>query len=125
MTIMDGSHLGFSRTSEYLRWIRNPDSLACEVVLANLEKSSDSMEVMSTQQVPGILPVVEMPPCPAELPATLNPLRQQQLTAMAVASFLEIHFGQTQAERDRALQFFMTELAEENPEVTVVAASTL
>jgi hypothetical protein len=67
----------------------------------------------------GILSVAEIPLCPEDLPESINPLRQQQLTQMAVSSFFEMVFGQTQAERDRAKQYFTTDFAIENPDITL------
>jgi predicted dienelactone hydrolase len=128
INIKGGSHIGFSSFASHLRWLNNPDIIACWAVMRNLEgESVDALDSWHDEiglVDEGVLPVVEMPLCPAELPESINPLRQQQLTQMAVASFFEMVFGQTQAERDRAKQYFTAELAAENPDITLQTATT-
>ena len=127
INIKSGSHIGFSSFASYLRWLNNPDIIACWAVMRNLEGESvdalDSWHDEIGSLGEGVLPMVEMPLCPEELPESINPLRQQQLTQMAVASFFEMVFGQTQAERDRAKQYFTAELAAENPDITLQAGT--
>jgi predicted dienelactone hydrolase len=122
INLIGGSHIGFSSFAAHLRWLKNPDVIACWAVMKNLEGESvdtvDSWhdEIGSADE--GVLPVVEMPPCPDQLPISINPLRQQQLTQMAVASFFETFFAQTRAERNRAQQYFTADFATENPDVS-------
>jgi predicted dienelactone hydrolase len=121
INIKGGSHIGFSNFASHLRWLNNPDVIACWAVMKNLKGESvdtiDSWhdEIGSTAE--GVLSVVEMPLCPKQLPESINPLRQQQLTQMAVASFFEMFFGQTQAERDSAKQYFTADFAIENLDI--------
>lgn len=123
INIKGGSHIGFSSFAAHLRWLSNPDVVACWSVKRNLEgESVDTLdswhdEIGSTDE--GVLSVVEMPRCPKQLPVSINPLRQQQLTQMAVASFFEMFFAQTAAERDRAKQYFTADFTLENLDVTL------
>jgi hypothetical protein len=123
INIKGGSHIGFSSFAAHLRWLSNPDVVACWSVKRNLEgESVDTLdswhdEIGSTDE--GVLSVVEMPQCPKQLPVSINPLRQQQLTQMAVASFFEMFFAQTAAERDRAKQYFTADFTLENLDVTL------
>ena len=123
INIKGGSHIGFSSFSTHLRWLNNPDIVACWAVMKNLvDESVDAVDSWNDDiglPAEGILSVAEIPLCPEDLPESINPLRQQQLTQMAVSSFFEMVFGQTQAERDRAKQYFTTDFAIENPDITL------
>jgi predicted dienelactone hydrolase len=127
INIKGGSHIGFSSFASHLRWLNNPDVVACWAVIKNLEgESVDALdswldEIGSLDE--GVLPVVEMPLCPEELPESINPLRQQQLAQMATASFFEMVFAQTQAERDSAKQYFTADFATENHDITLEAGA--
>jgi predicted dienelactone hydrolase len=127
ININGGSHIGFSNFATYLRWLNNPDIVACWAVMRNLPNESvDELGSWHDEiglAAEGVLKVVEMPLCPEQLPESINPLRQHQLTQMAVASFFEMVFAQTQAERDSAKQYLATDFATENLDVTLEAAA--
>jgi predicted dienelactone hydrolase len=123
INIKGGSHIGFSSFAGHLRWLNNPDIVACWSVMRNLQDESvDELGSWHDEiglAAEGVLKVVEMPLCPEQLPKSINPLRQQQLTQMAVASFFEMVFAQTQTERDRARQYLATDFTTENLDVTL------
>jgi hypothetical protein len=60
--------------------------------------------------------VVVGPPCP-ELPGpSMNGLKQQWLTRIAIGSFFDVHL-KSGASAEKANEFFNTTLSAENPEI--------
>ena len=124
VTIKGGSHVGFSSASEFLRWLPNPDVVSCFIVVRNLTAQPIDESLMS--QLGGIDDGLQAVPsdinCPEQLPAAINPLRQHQLTLLALASFLEMHFADTKIEREAAQAYLRAGYMSENPRVKVHTA---
>ena len=98
LTIAGGSHLGFAATAEpLLRLMDNPDGLGCAAVTSGLGDSSvnDIFISMGTEAEgvyadPAIPEVCEITP----MQSSINPGRQQMITAVAILSFFESNFAQ-------------------------------
>lgn len=121
ITIRQASHVGFAGTAGILRWINNPDSVGCFMVLRNIEdditENDPWLELLGTEQQ-GINynatnELCEMDP----LPAVMNPLRQQMITSVVVSSFFDSQFSHQANEREAASVFLSKTLATELEEV--------
>jgi hypothetical protein len=115
-----GTHLGFANISNPIRWMQNPDDLGCALMgmmLARLELPERWDELIPNPQ--GVSRDVEASlPCP-EMPGdSMNSLKQQWLTRIAIGSFFDMHL-RSGARAERAARFFTESLAAENPEVSL------
>ncbi|MGJ8686845.1 MAG: alpha/beta hydrolase family protein, partial [Spongiibacteraceae bacterium] len=103
VTIADGSHMGFIGSAGLLRWMKNPDAIGCYMVMRNLEKSSGEESWLhllgSTEQ--GINQQAANDVCTlTPLPEAMNPLRQHQITQLAVRSFFDSELSKERELRD-------------------------
>ena len=120
VTIDRGSHTGFVDVARYFRFMSNPDWLGCQQVLRGLENGSDenwSDELGRVED--GVMPADAPALCAEPLVDAMNPIRQQQLTTIAVHSFLESLFSPNEARRQRAAAFLDRRFAVEVPAVSV------
>jgi predicted dienelactone hydrolase len=126
VSIQGGSHTGFSAPASYLRWLDNPDSLGCYVVEQSLAEAGEDEDtwyhLFGTPQE-GILEGGANVDCPDPLPDAINPLRQHQLVLLAVGSFFEMYFADTEHERQAARSFLREGFARENPEISIIPGS--
>lgn len=115
-----GTHLGFANVGNPIRWMENPDNLGCtfmDMMLSKLELPERWDAVIANTD--GVLrDVVVGPPCP-EIPGkSMNGLKQQWLTRLAIGSFFDMHFRSG----DRAVSakdFFTETLSSENPAISL------
>ena len=61
--------------------------------------------------------------CPKPLPHSINPVRQLQLTMLAVGAFLEMYFADTELERRAAARYLVSEISFENPDISITAGA--
>lgn len=118
VTIADGSHTGYAYQSRWLRWLSNPDSLGCSVVKKNLDASledEDDWYPLLGSIEDGYIFKSEVAVCEAELEPAMNPIRQNELTLLAVWSFLQCQFA---AQPLPYCEFLAEGLAAENAQVT-------
>lgn len=113
-----GTHLGFADVGNPLRWMENPDNLGCTFMgfmLSKLDLPERWDAVIPNTR--GVLrDVVVGPPCP-ELPGpSMNGLKQQWLTRIAIGSFFDVHL-KSGASAEKANEFLNTTLSAENPEI--------
>ncbi len=119
VTIDGGSHLGFAGISDPMfRFMANPDTIACQAVMAVLGDSPNAVfESMSAAS-----PVIEMGSdmpgiCDYGFPETSHPGRQQMITQLAIVSFFESVFNPAPEVRDAARQQLTVALATDFEEV--------
>ena len=123
VTIEGGSHTGFSAQSTLFRFMNNPDSLACELVMSNLGndlEGKDWTDLLGGEEMglvanAGGRDICTMNP----LPKAMNPVRQQWLTVLAVGSFVESYFAESEQQRLANRQYFETTMSAEIPELNV------
>jgi dienelactone hydrolase len=124
LTIAGGSHLGFAATAEpLLRLMDNPDGLGCAAVTSGLGDSSvnDIFISMGTEAEgvyadPAIPEVCEITP----MQSSINPGRQQMITAVAILSFFESNFAQDSDVADSARLQLTQATSEDFAEVSFV-----
>ncbi len=95
VTVIDGSHTGFSGPAATLRFMSNPDALGCYVVEQNVANDMDDFwidELGTPEQ--GIIYEFENELCKMDpLPEAMNPLRQQMITSVVVRAFFDSQFA--------------------------------
>ena len=129
VTLKDASHAGFAQqASTYMRFLKNPDSIACRIVRAGLGDammSDISYRTLLGGAKHGItepdkLVIAERPLVPVSMAAA----RQQMFTNLAVHAFLESRFAERAAQRACAEDYLLRALPAENPaEVSVLRSS--
>ena len=115
VTIGGGSHTGFSTPSRWLRWMRNPDSLGCAAVMdsVDLEDEEGWYHLLGDDSM-GVLSPEPPDMCSADpLPRTINPIRQQEITMVAVYQFFQCQFLQEKASRGFACGYLKNDLERE------------
>jgi predicted dienelactone hydrolase len=120
VTIKGGSHAGFAGIASPLRWIDNPDRVACWLVLRNGDDAFDEPwnDLLGSEEL-GIEAVAIQKPCLSDPPRdAMNPLRQQMITSVIVSSFFQSYFAPTPEQREAARRYLSGTLAEEIPEVS-------
>ncbi|MGI9250551.1 MAG: alpha/beta hydrolase family protein [Pseudohongiellaceae bacterium] len=114
LSIDGGSHIGFVTGAEpALRYAYNPDSLGCDMIMANLDEGQDD----SIATVLGDATIgVEYDPdmqgiCEAEIQEAIHPGRQHMITRLAVLAFMQSHLAQDSADRQFGAVLLGTDLA--------------
>lgn len=123
LTFDDGSHAGFSYQARSLRFFDNADQIGCWAIAGSIDDEvaeQDNWVSLIGNADQGIV----MPPpsqlCTAEsLPPAMNPIRQQELEALAVTSFLQWHFADQPTDRERYKQFLLEQLTHENQGLSI------
>lgn len=120
VTMAGGSHTGFVDVARYFRFMSNPDWLGCQQVLRGLETNREEnwSEEMGREE-DGVLRAEPPRLCAEPLPPAMNPVRQQQLTTIAVHSFLESLFSPNEIKRRTAAAFLDQRFAAEVTAVSV------
>ncbi|MBT8151429.1 MAG: hypothetical protein KJO62_08495 [Gammaproteobacteria bacterium] len=123
VTIDGASHAGFSAMARWLRWFDNPDSLGCDALMKNVDLEADISwyDLLGGPEI-GVNPAEAPAMCDMDpLPAAMNPLRQHQLTTLAVGSFLNCHFLLDDQAASENCRYLRDTLAREFQEVSVRA----
>lgn len=124
-TIAGGSHTGFHQVAASLPFPGNPDVVSCwalrytlhlDTAIAATRPLLRDDEDIQLDEVRA--PCIEPPPG-----RTMRPARQQMLTKLVVAAFLESHFAATPAARAAAWRYLMATLHRELPEVDVATTA--
>ena len=123
--ITAASHAGFDHAAARLPWlVRNPDVLACwilsrtlhlDAAVATVRDLARADEGVDLEQIRR--PCVERPPR-----FVMPPARQQMITTLAVAAFLESTFAKDPEARAHARRYLMTTLPHDLHELHVSAA---
>lgn len=120
VTIEDASHVGFADMARSLRFVDNPDAMGCTAITANVEEEDAWWTDLGSPEEGVLVQPPESPLCEIEpLPASMNPLRQQWLTLLAVTAFFESHFSEEPAERQRFHTYLTETFPSELEAVTV------
>ena len=120
MSFDKGSHLGFANLGNPIRWIENPDNVGCIFMNSALPKLDlpDRWNAVIPDTDNVLRDVIVGPPCP-DLPGkSMNALKQQWLTRIAVGSFFDMHLT-TGVGAESAIEFFNGKLVSENPEISL------
>ena len=125
VTLRDGSHLGYSGLSRYIRWLRNPDTVACRYIDRQLAQRPlpQGWTLLIGTPEEGVVENGELAPCAGELPQVMNPVMQQWITTLAVYSFIQQRFALTAVEIAAARQYLDEILPREFPGVVVAAGA--
>lgn len=124
VTVINGSHTGFSGPASSLRFMSNPDALGCYVVEQNVENDMEDfwLDELGTPEQ-GINYDETNDLCLVDpLPEAMNPLRQQMITAVVVHAFFESVFAADQETRIAAERFLASILPSELDEVSYASA---
>jgi pimeloyl-ACP methyl ester carboxylesterase len=121
VSINNGSHLGYSGLSRYLRWLRNPDAVACRYIERQLARQpiQDGWYPLIGSPEEGAVANGELARCASELPEVINPVLQQWITTLAVYSFIQQRFARTAVEIAAAKHYLYNILPREFPGVVV------
>jgi dienelactone hydrolase len=124
VTIVGASHTGFAGPAGILRWMSNPDSLACRMIKDQVEEAMDDPwydQIGTPEQGINHQAVNEL--CLMDpLPDAINVLRQHMITTVVVASFFQAHFGAAEQQALSAQAYLSQTLENEVPEVSYRAA---
>lgn len=120
ISLNKGTHLGFANVGNPIRWMENPDNLGCtfmDIMLARLDLPERWDAVIPNTE--GVLrDVLVSPPCP-DLPGeSMNGLKQQWLTRIAIGAFFDMHL-RSGARAEMANRFFTGKLSSENPAISL------
>ena len=119
VTIAGGSHVGYTHSARWLRWMDNPDAMACDPIkenLQNTEAAQDEWFSLLGSIEEGYIVESGGDVCHGELPTTMNPIRQSDFAIAASWSFLQCQFSDQSA---TVCDDFRYRLAEENAAVSV------
>ena len=124
VTVVNGSHTGFSGQASPLRWMDNPDALGCYVVEHNIENDVEEpwFDLLGTAEQgidhSAINELCQMDP----LPVAMNPLRQHMITAVTVRAFFDSLFAEDAEQREVSARYLRETLAAELDEVSYESA---
>lgn len=127
VTIANGSHLGFSGNTGFLRWISHPDAFGCYMAMRNLKSSNNENSLIDLLGTPeqGISDEVVNEFCKTSpLPEAIYPLRQQQISRLVASSFFDAEFSRSDENRNAAKIYLQKTLAKEFAEVSYSRANT-
>lgn len=127
VTLRNASHAGFAQpASTLMRFIKNPDVVGCETVLAevgdDLTKGNEELMAALGDAGDGVdlskhMDLCTSPPVPLAMKAS----RQHMFTTLATYAFLESVFASDLAIRDTSRQYLVKTLAEENSDEVSVS----
>jgi predicted dienelactone hydrolase len=123
--ITGASHAGFDHGAAKLpRVVRNPDVFACWILARTLHLDAAVASVRGLLREDEGVDLDEVrPPCLEPPPRTaMPPARQQMITTLAVAAFLESTFAATPDEQARARTYLTTTLPRDLADVRVATA---
>lgn len=125
VSIDQGSHTGFSGLSRYIRWMANPDAIACRYVERELQQQP--MDAAWYQLVgdagEGIVAIDGVEGCVDLAPTAINPVLQQRITVLSVANFIQQRFALTGVEIAAARNFLFAILPREFAGVQIETAT--
>jgi len=127
VTVRNGSHTAFAGLAASLRWMSNPDSLGCAMVLRNIDSGETvdwgallgGPEQGVDADFPNDLCVLD------PLPEALNVLRQQMIAQVVVTAFFQAQLGADDKVRVAARRYLEITLAQEIPETDYARAAAV
>jgi hypothetical protein len=123
VTVNGASHTGFAGPAGALRWMNNPDALGCYMVNRSIEDDVEDAwyELLGTEEQGIDYESVNELCLVDPLPAAMNPLRQQMISAVVVRAFFDSVFANDQQQRMLAAEFLSSVLPTEVAEVDYAA----
>ena len=124
LTLAAGSHTGFAGGTALLRWMRNTDAVGCWSVKRNLDLEDDAswsslLGKADSGVEDGVEDGVELAICTENtLPPTMNVLRQQMITQVAVRAFFDSTLQTDPAVRNAATRYLSESLPRELADVS-------
>lgn len=120
LTLKEASHTGFADIARNLRWMDNPDAIGCFVVMQSLETEEEPWFHLLGSKEDGIIDNIKPKLCQQDpLPLAMNPLRQHQLTILAIGSFFQSQFAHNETMRAKHQQYLLKTMEEELSDITV------
>lgn len=122
ISLNKGTHLGFADIGNPIRWMENPDNLGC-ALMAFMLKRLDLPERWDSviPNTGGVLrDIVVGDPCPDLAGESMNGLKQQWLSRIAIGSFFDMYL-QSGIRAQTANEFFTGKFIVENPAVTLTS----
>jgi dienelactone hydrolase len=121
VTVLGGSHTGFSDGSAWLRMMKNTDAVGCWSVTRFVdEDDGDDWAGLLGDARDGIDYAAENELCRVDpLPRAANVLRQQMIARVAVRAFFDSVFSADAQERSAARRYLAITLPRELDDVTV------
>jgi hypothetical protein len=114
VTLANGSHIGFSGLGSPLRWLDNPDVVACWVIKRNLDEAgTEPWSGLLGSQEQGIEQRTQIPCEVDPLPNAMNALRQHMVTLVVVSSFFQSHFAVSAKAREASLLYLSESMEKE------------
>lgn len=130
VTLQSGSHVGFiDMAPAVFRWFNNPDQLGCMGLMHGLKAAQDASK--KGEPLPKLSDLLSTPgsgvdaaaatmPCQAtEFRRSMRPVRQHSLSVLAIYSFLESQFSQSETVRKEMHDYLFNQLSAENSEVAL------
>jgi predicted dienelactone hydrolase len=124
-TIAAASHAGFHQATARLPFPGNPDVVGCWLLRRTLHLDAALAETRPQLRGDDDIDIDEIrPPCTEPPPRNaMRPARQQMLTTLLVAAFLESRFAAAPADRAHAWTYLTTTLPRELPEIAVATSA--
>lgn len=122
INISGGSHAGFFKRNRLLRWLNSPDILNCHQLQQNMRalvKKDINFSVLGSE-AEGIKPQLPNNNCTSEPLQNVNPMEQFRISQLALISFIEMHFADTEFERSTAADFLRATFGQENNAVNLI-----
>jgi poly(3-hydroxybutyrate) depolymerase len=120
VTIAGASHAGFDDTARFMRRLMgNPDRIACWWLASNLDlsRSREVLTALGGRESGMVVPEPTPRPCLQEPPAgVMDPVRQQLITKLVVATFFDSRFSRDPGVRRAAEEYLQRGLAVDFPE---------
>ena len=117
-----GTHLGFAGMSEpLLRFMDHPDGLGCAAVLSNMDEDPYAAFLTLGNEEDGIYMDPSIPEVCETMPTekALHPARQQMITKMALLSFFQAIFADSETSRNEAYDAFAVSLPKDLAEASI------
>ena len=127
VTIAGASHAGFDDAARIMRrLVENPDRIACWWLTTNLDlsRSREVLAALGGLESGIVVPEPTPRPCLQEPPAVaMDPVRQQLITKVVVATFFDSRFARDPGVRREAEDYLQQGLAVDFPETAYGRAS--
>jgi dienelactone hydrolase len=129
VTIHAGSHSGFARAANIFRWLPNFDALVCkflpDMIRDDVDGQKEDWSAFLGTPEQGINDKAEFELCKVPtIPESINPLRQQMITAVVTQAFFQSQFAHDPRARAVSRAFLAEVLPRELHEVSYAARET-
>jgi predicted dienelactone hydrolase len=120
VTLHGGTHTAFADViAVFMDWMDNPDLLGCAALQSGLSLDVDFPALLGGEEAGLVQSDTPYPCTVTPLPHSMRPSRQQEITRLAVLSFLESRFSLDARHRFRTAEFLRETLQIENSDASV------